>query len=51
VLIVTQAGMKTAYEVVALPVTVRVVKYIKRVDCSDVYDEKVSYNPLKIGEL
>jgi uncharacterized integral membrane protein (TIGR00697 family) len=50
-LIVTQAGMKTAYEVIALPVTVRVVKYIKRVDNSDVYDEKVSYNPLKIGEL
>ena len=31
-LIATQAGMKTTYEVVALPVTIRVVKYIKRVD-------------------
>jgi uncharacterized integral membrane protein (TIGR00697 family) len=50
-LIVTQAGMKTAYEVVALPVTIRVVKYIKRVDNSDVYDEQVSYNPLKLKQL
>jgi uncharacterized integral membrane protein (TIGR00697 family) len=50
-LIVTQDGMKTAYEVVALPVTVRVVRYIKRVDKSDVYDEQVSYNPLKWKQL
>jgi uncharacterized integral membrane protein (TIGR00697 family) len=50
-LIVTQAGMKTAYEVVALPVTVRVVKYIKRIDGSDVYDEQVSYNPLQLKQL
>jgi uncharacterized PurR-regulated membrane protein YhhQ (DUF165 family) len=50
-LIATQAGMKTAYEVVALPITVRVVKYIKRVDNSDVYDEQVSYNPLKLKQL
>ena len=50
-LIATQAGMKTAYEVVALPVTIRVVKYIKRVDHSDVYDEQVSYNPLKLKQL
>jgi uncharacterized integral membrane protein (TIGR00697 family) len=50
-LIVTQAGMKTAYEVVALPVTIRVVKYIKRADQSDVYDEQVSYNPLKLKQL
>jgi uncharacterized integral membrane protein (TIGR00697 family) len=51
VLVATQACMKTAYEVLVLPVTIRVVKYIKRIDQMDVYDEKVSYNPLKIGEL
>ncbi|MDR1602251.1 MAG: VUT family protein, partial [Tannerella sp.] len=36
---------------VALPATIRVVKYIKRVDRSDVYDEQVSYNPLKLKQL
>ena len=50
-LIATQAGMKTAYEVVALPITIRLVKYIKRVDHSDVYDEQISYNPLKLKQL
>ncbi|MDR3235393.1 MAG: queuosine precursor transporter [Prevotellaceae bacterium] len=47
-LIATQACMKTAYEIIALPLTTRVVKYIKRIDQTDVYDKKESYNPLKI---
>jgi uncharacterized PurR-regulated membrane protein YhhQ (DUF165 family) len=47
-LIATQACMKTVYEIAALPLTTRVVKYIKRIDQTDVYDEKESYNPLKI---
>ncbi len=51
VFIVTQAALKTAYEIIVLPLTVRVVKYIKRVDHADVYDESISYNPLKINDL
>ena len=43
--------LKTAYEIVILPVTIRVVNYIKRVDESDVYDEHISYNVLKIKEI
>lgn len=31
------------YEVLILPVTIRVVKAIKKIDGSDVYDEGVSY--------
>ncbi len=46
-----QALLKTLYEVIILPVTIRVVKYIKRVDGSDVYDEHISYNILKVKEL
>lgn len=46
-----QVFLKTAYEIIVLPITIRVVKYIKRVDCTDVYDEHVSYNILKIKEL
>ena len=42
-LICTQAGMKTAYEIVVLPLTVRVVRYLKRKEELDVYDYKVSY--------
>ena len=46
-----QVFLKTVYEIIVLPVTIRVVKYIKRVDNTDVYDENVSYNILKINEL
>ena len=51
ILIVTQACLKTAYEIIILPVTVRVVRLVKRIDGSDVYDRQVSYNIFKIKEL
>lgn len=50
-MVVVQVVLKTAYEIVILPVTIRVVNYIKRVDESDVYDEHISYNVLKIKEI
>lgn len=46
-----QAILKTLYEIIVLPVTVRVVKYVKRVGGSDVYDDSISYNIFKINEL
>lgn len=39
---------KTGVEVVLLPVTYRVVKYLKRVEHVDVYDKKTDFNPLKV---
>lgn len=50
-MMVVQVVLKTAYEIVILPVTIRVVNYIKRVDDSDVYDEHISYNVWKIKEI
>jgi queuosine precursor transporter len=50
-LMLAQVVLKTLYEVIALPVTVHVVKYIKRTEGEDVYDENISYNILKIKEL
>ncbi|OAV74015.1 hypothetical protein Barb7_02550 [Bacteroidales bacterium Barb7] len=47
----TQAVLKSLYEVIALPVTVRVVKYVKRIDSSDVYDTDTSYNILKVKDI
>ena len=46
-----QIVLKSLYEVLVLPVTIRVVKYIKKVDGSDVFDENISYNILKIKEV
>ena len=50
-MMLVQVVLKTLYEVIILPVTVRVVNYVKRVDGSDVYDEHISYNILKIKEI
>ena len=50
-LMLVQVVLKTAYEVIILPVTIRVVNYIKKVDDSDVYDEHISYNVLKIKDI
>ncbi len=46
-----QICLKTLYEILVLPITVRVVRYIKKVDGSDVYDRNISYNILKIKEI
>lgn len=50
-MMVVQVVLKTLYEILILPVTIRVVNYIKRIDSSDVYDTHISYNVLKIKEL
>ena len=50
-MMLVQALLKTLYEIIVLPVTVRVVRYIKRIDGSDTYDSDISYNILKINEL
>ncbi len=46
-----QVVLKSLYEVIILPVTVLVVKNIKRIEGTDVYDEDISYNVLKIKDL
>ncbi|WP_320980469.1 queuosine precursor transporter [Bacteroides sp.] len=46
-----QIVLKSMYEVMILPVTIRVVKAIKKVDGSDVYDTDISYNVLKIKDI
>lgn len=43
-----QVVLKTAYEIVVLPLTIRVVRLVKAYEGEDVYDEGVDYNVLKI---
>jgi len=45
------AILKTAYEILVLPLTVYVVKKVKQIEQVDVYDEGVSYNPFKVKEV
>ena len=47
----TQIVLKSLYEVIILPITIRVVKAVKRIDGSDVYDTDISYNGLKVKDI
>jgi uncharacterized PurR-regulated membrane protein YhhQ (DUF165 family) len=47
--VVTQWIFKSAYEVLATPLTYLVVNRLKRAEGLDVYDRDTSFNPLLIG--
>ena len=51
VLMLWQVLLKTAYEIVVLPVTIRVVGFMKRHEQEDVYDNDISYNILKVFSI
>ena len=51
VFIVTQAVLKTLYEIMILPVTKIVVNKVKKISHSDVYDEDISYNVLNLKAI
>ncbi len=49
-MMVGQVILKTVYEIIALPITIRVVKMLKQHE-GEVYDEDVDYNILKVFNL
>ena len=51
IMVGTQIVLKFMYEIVILPVTIRVVKYIKRIENTDVYDEDISYHVFKVKDI
>ncbi len=50
-IIFTQVTVKTLYEVIILPVTSRVVVYLKEKEGVDTFDENISYNPFKLSDI
>ena len=50
-LVITQVTLKTLYEILVLPVTIRVVKYTKLHDHEDVFDRDIAYNIFKVKEI
>lgn len=50
-MVFTQALIKTAYEILILPVTVQVVNWVKRVEGVDTFDTSVSYNLFRFKEI
>ena len=51
IVLAAEVALKVIFEVIALPLTRRVVRYVKRTEGVDVFDEGISYNPLKFGDL
>ncbi len=50
-MILTQALLKTAYEIIILPFTVLVVNKVKEIEGVDTFDEGVSYNPFRLKQI
>jgi len=51
IMIATQALLKSIYEMLILPFTVLVVRWVKRKEEKDVFDHAISYNPFKVIEV
>ncbi len=47
-MIITQAIIKTVYEIAVLPLTIWVVAKVKNLEGADTFDYKISYNPFKL---
>ena len=50
-LMISQVTLKTLYEIVVLPITIRVVEFTKKHDHEDVYDEDINYNIFNVLKL
>lgn len=50
-MVLAQTFIKTAYEIVVLPVTILVVNKVKKVESETTFDSNISYNPFKLNEV
>ena len=50
-LIISQIVLKTVYEIVVLPITMRVVRKTKQIEGVDTYDRDINYGVFKIGNI
>ena len=50
-LMISQVMLKTLYEIVVLPVTIRVVELTKKHDREDVFDKDINYNIFNILKI
>mgnify|MGYP006424811523 CR=1 FL=1 len=42
-------GFKVAWEIIALPISIPLVKWLKKVENEDYYDKKTNFNPFKLS--
>ena len=51
ILMLWQVVLKTSYEVIILPITIKVVNYVKKYENEDVYDNGIDYGILNIFNI
>lgn len=51
IMVGTQALIKTVYEIAVLPITILVVKKVKKLEGIDTFDVSVSYNPFRVKQI
>ena len=51
IMVGTQTLLKSVYEIIALPATIHVVRYVKKIEGSDTFDTNISFNPFKVKEV
>ncbi len=50
IMMLTQALIKTVYEIAILPLTILVVKKVKQIEGEDAFDHSISYNPFRLKQ-
>ena len=50
-LMLVQVLLKTVYEIIVLPLTIRIVAWVKKHEQTDVYDNDISYSIWKLFDL
>ena len=50
-MMLAQVTFKVCYEILVLPLTARVVRWIKKSEGVDTFDNGISYNPFKIADI
>ncbi len=50
-MMVMQIVLKTFYEIIILPVTNLVVRRLKKIENTDTFDDRISYNPFRIFDI
>ena len=50
-MLIAQVTFKVCYEILILPVTIQVVKALKRYEGIDTFDENISYNPFRVYDI
>ena len=50
-LMINQVVLKTLYEIIVLPITIHIVRFLKKIEGEDTYDKSISYSIWRISDI